>query len=54
MNECNWVLDDSPQEISEVLIEHEGLDAREESKREAFEGVVIPDVVSYSTVNLRH
>lgn len=54
LEEGEGELDDSAKEVGEVLIQHEGLDSREDGEGEAFEDFLEPDLVADSAVDVGH
>ena len=47
-------LDDSAEEIGEVLIEEEGLNPREHGEGEALEHLLIPHLVGCPSIDISH
>jgi hypothetical protein len=54
LNKCKWELDYTSQEVSEVLVEHKGLDPWEGSERESFKHLFEPYLIACSAINLSH
>lgn len=54
LEEGEGELHDSAEEVGEVLVQHEGLDSREDGEGEAFEDFLEPDLVGDSAVDVGH
>ena len=54
LHQSNWEFGDSSEEISEILVEHERLDAGKDSEGESFEGLLEPHLLTNSAINLTH
>lgn len=47
-------LNDTTNEVSEVLVKYEGLDSWEDGEWESLEDLFEPDLVAYSAINVAH
>lgn len=54
LEEGEGELDDSAEEVGEVLVQHEGLDSREDGEGEALEDFLEPDLVADPAVDVGH
>lgn len=54
LEEGEGELDDSAEEVGEVLVQHEGLHSREDGEGETLEDFLEPDLVADSAVDVGH